>query len=244
MVVRFDGRQVDQCRRQAAHVVDITEWDRPGTIVNQQISLMHSETNALLLRAGLGNACVVENVLRVSVCVAPFAQHPMHLAGVEAGGVAYAMARQVLDVGFESKAIGFHQVDATLVSKTARTVSLFSSLAACLGSSGSISYSAASACSNSFAEQRQRRGDAFQSIQWGPWLDVGMASSPGAPGKLSSQSFLFQKPNFGLRCLAVVEPVQRCIVGVFPINWSTYIRVFACTPLLAVGVSVVTTPIF
>lgn len=231
MVVRLGVDQWD-CKQRGAHSVGVTERHHPKTLTKHYVGWTHSKMNALSLRTGLGDICGVQNTDRGPACTATIGEHVVHLAGVVAGGAVFTMSRGVWEISFQSKASGFHQLEFPIVFKPPHAISLFSSLAACLGSLNSISYSATNGRLNNIAGRRQQFGDVFQSIQWGPWLEAGMASHDGTLVKLGSQGFVPIEPTLGLVIFAALGFVQKRLVGVFPTDWSKCTRVLPYTPHL------------
>ncbi len=149
---------------------DFKERHLPGIIVTQHACLMHIEVDTLPWQAGLHNVRVMQNGAMLAAHALPSLHLVMHLAGAPAGGAVYVMPCDVSNFGFQSKIIGFHHIDSLFVLNAVHAACLFSSLATCLGSVGSTVYSAASGCMNNAIEWSPQSGDAFQSIEWGPWL--------------------------------------------------------------------------
>lgn len=103
---------------------------------------------------------------------------------------------------------------------------LFSSVTALVGNFGQTNYSAANGCLDALACWRQQQGLHAQSIQWGGWLEQGMAA---ALGKLLEKAGMRGISNeLGLR---VLGDVMRCsTIGVVccqSIIWRNFLRRYA-----------------
>ncbi|PHJ15679.1 type i fatty acid synthase, partial [Cystoisospora suis] len=103
-----------------------------------------------------------------------------HAAGVTADAALSNQTPELIEQVYLPKVTGawnLHEVCETLgLNKDLEIFVMFSSVAALLGNFGQANYSAANACLDALAEYRRAQGLCGQSIQWGPWVEQGMAS--------------------------------------------------------------------
>ncbi|CAE7420883.1 pikAI [Symbiodinium sp. CCMP2456] len=102
-----------------------------------------------------------------------------HLAGIIQDGLLARLDRQDLQATFGPKVRGLHLLQQVLM-ETNRWQHLdfvlaFSSTAAILGSAGQANYAAANACLDAMMHKWRLAGQRTLSLQWGAWLNVGMA---------------------------------------------------------------------
>lgn len=101
----------------------------------------------------------------------------------------------------------------------------FSSMASVLGSSGQGNYAAANAFMDGIAHYRQAMGLPGLTINWGAWVQGGMAVrlTSQHQNRLQSIGISSIVPEKGLEILGKLlsQPVSQ--VGVFPVNWSQFL---------------------
>ncbi len=91
-------------------------------------------------------------------------------------------------VAMAGKASGALHLDRALGGRPLDFAVFFSSLASITGSPGQANYAAANAVLDALAEDRARRGLAALSIQWGPWLETGLAARLGDAGRIAMRA--------------------------------------------------------
>ncbi|WP_019601483.1 type I polyketide synthase [Teredinibacter turnerae] len=98
-----------------------------------------------------------------------------HLAGISGDPTASAeLAEVALTEVLNPKVAGTLNLAALSAESTLDYFVCFSSISSVWGSAGQAAYTAANQFLDSFAGQRTRQGLAVQSINWGPWAEVGM----------------------------------------------------------------------
>ncbi|AOW98937.1 hypothetical protein BJP34_05265 [Moorena producens PAL-8-15-08-1] len=102
----------------------------------------------------------------------------------------------------------------------------FSSMASMLGSPGQGNYAAANAFMDAIAHYRRGQGLPGLSINWGPWAAAGMAARLDSLNQQrhKSSGMIAIKPEQGMQALGSLLSESQSQVGVFPINWSRFVR--------------------
>ena len=100
---------------------------------------------------------------------------------------------------------------------------LFSSVASIMGSPGQANYGAANAFMDALAHHRHQVGLPALSINWGPWADVGMASTPAVLRRLLNDGWKSMSSQQGCDILgALTANPDISQAGVIPIDWATF----------------------
>lgn len=100
----------------------------------------------------------------------------IHSGGVLADGMLAKQTTSSVRKVFAPKVVALALSKLHLVSHPIANSTLFSSVAALLGSAGQINYSAANSLLDTMAQDSQEAGIPTVSVQWGAWAGVGMAS--------------------------------------------------------------------
>ncbi len=101
----------------------------------------------------------------------------------------------------------------------------FSSIAAMIGSPGQANYAAANAFMDALCAGRRAEGLTGLSINWGPWSGGGMAKSADAR-RLAGIGLGMIAPQQGLLALEELLPTRHANVGVFPVDWTKFLKQF------------------
>ncbi len=142
---------------------EMVRWKNEGAHV-----LVHS--------ADLSKRSEVDSLLDVLQKNLPPLRGIFHLAGVLKDGVLLHQTKENFQSVFTSKAMGAFYLHEATRSIPLDYFILFSSLSGTMGSYAQSNYSAANAFLNGLAHARNREGLVSQSIVWGPWAKVGMAT--------------------------------------------------------------------
>jgi len=102
----------------------------------------------------------------------------------------------------------------------------FSSIAAVIGSPGQANYAAANAYMDALCRKRQADGHAAISINWGPWSGGGMAAGSDHR-RWAGIGLSAIGPAEGMLALEELLATDRANVGVFPIEWSKFLKQFS-----------------
>src|SRR5262249_20899973 len=97
---------------------------------------------------------------------------------------------------------------------------LFSSAAGLFGAMGQGNYAAANAFLDALAEHRRAHGLPGQSLAWGPWSDVGLASTLPAARKarLSRLGLRTLSPSQGIALLESALGRSEALLGAFLVD--------------------------
>jgi NAD(P)-dependent dehydrogenase (short-subunit alcohol dehydrogenase family)/acyl carrier protein len=103
---------------------------------------------------------------------------------------------------------------------------LFSSSASLLALPGRSSYAAANAFLDALAHHRRQCGLAGLSVNWGAWVEAGMAARLGADlrRQLAERGMGDVETRPGLDMLGALIAEGKAQTGVFPINWAKLFR--------------------
>ncbi|MFI4962470.1 MAG: SDR family NAD(P)-dependent oxidoreductase, partial [Legionellales bacterium] len=99
-----------------------------------------------------------------------------HLAGVLDDGIFAEQTPERFKTVWDAKVLGALNLHKATQAIPLDYFVLFSSIASSMGSPGQTNYAAANSALDQLAMQRQQQGLPAQSIQWGPWLEAGMAA--------------------------------------------------------------------
>jgi polyketide synthase 12/myxalamid-type polyketide synthase MxaB len=103
---------------------------------------------------------------------------------------------------------------------------MFSSVASVFGSPGQANYAAANAVLDALAHDRQRRGLAALSVNWGPWADAGMAARVAEDRRRDTPGLSPLQPAQALDALEALLGAGVPQAAVVEIDWSAFLRQF------------------
>ncbi|CEM39444.1 unnamed protein product, partial [Vitrella brassicaformis CCMP3155] len=154
--------------------------------------------------------------------------HPVkgifHAAGVLEDALLAKQTKQHINKVYQPKVFGAWHLHG--VTEQLDHFVMFSSVAALLGNFGQTNYSAANACLDALARYRRSSGLSGQSIQWGPWIEQGMASTPEMKELINKSGMTGITNDLGIRVLGdVMKASSEClVVGCQGIKWPVFLR--------------------
>lgn len=140
----------------------------------------------------------------------------IHAAGVLDDGLLVGLDHQRLWQVCAPKILGAWHLHQASQGLPLDSFVVFSSAATLLGSPGQGSYVAANAMLDSFAAGRSASGLPALSINWGPWLEVGMAARSHVEDRLAARGLLGIAPEQGVLALSHAMGQPQAQLGIFP----------------------------
>eukprot|EP00923_Selenidium_pygospionis_P038108 GHVN01066603.1.p1 GENE.GHVN01066603.1~~GHVN01066603.1.p1 ORF type:complete len:1995 (+),score=378.33 GHVN01066603.1:625-5985(+) len=129
-----------------------------------------------------------------------------HAAGVLSDQLLEQQTGETVEEVYTPKVLGgwnlHHALEQCGVNSQLKMFVAFSSVTALIGNFGQTNYSAANACLDGLVQYRRSLGYCGQSIQWGPWVEQGMAA--GLKKHLSKVGMRGLTNDIGLRVLSEV----------------------------------------
>ncbi|KYK66368.1 putative type I fatty acid synthase [Toxoplasma gondii TgCatPRC2] len=156
-----------------------------------------------------------------------------HCAGTEGKGKLQDVSQQDIADVYASKVEGawnLHRICSEMsINTNLDFFVLFSSIAALPGNDAFATYAAANGCLDSLAEHRRSLSLPARSIQWGPWLDAGMAArTPSFERFMRSRGirgFHNEEAISHLETLLTADESLTCCAAVH-VDWRIYAHIF------------------
>ncbi|CAK0879996.1 unnamed protein product [Prorocentrum cordatum] len=153
----------------------------------------------------------------------------LHLAGILDDALVPQLTRGHFERGFAPKVGGARHLHNALAGAPLDFLVVYSSTAALLGAAGQANYSSANACLDGLAQHWRHEGQPAQSVQWGPWLSVGMAAQNNSFQRLKLGGI---SNELGLSVLsAALDPAAGGpVLGCALVQWPGYLKQFPNVP--------------
>lgn len=198
---------------------------RSGVSTDDQRSALQSLEDAgvrvEVIAADIGNA---EDVARV-LAAAPNLRGVVHAAGVLDDGMLMQQNAERFRAVASPKVDGAWQLHEQTLNHSLDFFVLFSSVASVIGSPGQSNYASANAFMDGLAHYRKQQGLPATAINWGPWADVGMASSEVVLRRLMHDGWQPMTANQGCDFIAHLLTARDIAQSaVIPLEWSTFVQ--------------------
>ncbi|MFF5720924.1 type I polyketide synthase [Streptomyces buecherae] len=159
----------------------------------------------------------------------------VHAAGVSQNREIQTISTADLIAAGAGKAAGAAHLDELLGDQPLDAFITFSSIAAAWGSASNGAYAAANAFLDGLVENRHQRGLAATSLAWGPWAEVGMATSEDTGHQLGRRGLGMLPPTTAVQALAVAVGSGGTCEVIADVDWTNFAPIYTSTrawPLL------------
>ncbi|KAL7068433.1 putative type I fatty acid synthase [Cryptosporidium serpentis] len=155
-------------------------------------------------------------------------QHIFHIAGAISDAQIKDQDSSLILAAYQPKAIGawnLHNICQELgINNNLKSFVMFSSVSAVLGNFGQLNYSAANACLDALASYRNKLGYCGQSIQWGPWIEQGMAINLKKDIERAGMKGITNEIGLKILSDVMLHSDLLEVVSCLSIKWQTYIE--------------------
>ncbi|GFZ92567.1 type I polyketide synthase [Okeania sp. KiyG1] len=210
----------------AKHIV-LTGRSDPNETAQQIIQEL--ETAGASVSVLLGDISIAEDVDRVFQQLEaslPPLKGIIHAAGVLDDGVLQNLSWQQFKKVIAPKVQGTWHLHQLTKDLPLDFFVCFSSMTSMLGNLGQGNYAAANGFMDAIIRYRRGMGLPGLSINWGVWATSGMAARLNSLNqkRLESSGISAIKPEQGMQALESLLSDAPSQVGVFPVNWLTFLR--------------------
>ncbi|CDJ59125.1 hypothetical protein EMWEY_00055660, partial [Eimeria maxima] len=164
-----------------------------------------------------------------------------HAAGALADSLLDSQSLEGLRRVYNGKVVGawnIHRVcEEQGIDKDLQFFVLFSSISSLIGNVAQANYASANACLDALARWRRRKGLCCQSIQWGPWIEQGMAVEMRQ--QLARNGMKGITNELGFRTLhdVLLHPECPPVLACQAFKWRAFFIRYVTVPPLFEGVS-------
>ena len=178
----------------------------------------------------VANQAAVEELMhRIHKEALPPLRGIFHSAGFLSDGLIQKQNWSTFKEVYDSKVLGAWNLHTATAQCELDYFVMFSSMTAVLGNIGQCNYGAANACLDSLVHFRQQQGLVAQSINWGPWAEVGMAAN--LHEQFAATGFSSIPVAQGLQALGrVLSKPQLKQTMISPIDWPQYLHAIEPDP--------------
>jgi acyl transferase domain-containing protein/acyl carrier protein len=178
--------------------------DRQARRLRELLALEQLGAEVLVLSADVADPQQMAHVREQAIARFGAVHGIVHAAGVAGGTMVEAHSAQIAARVFAPKVTGTLVLADVFERDPLDFLVLCSSVVALVGGLGQVDYCAANAFMDAFASARSRPGRPVYSVNWGGWLEVGMAVETEAPAA-------FRDIERGMRLVAIDHPLlERC----------------------------------
>jgi acyl transferase domain-containing protein/acyl-CoA synthetase (AMP-forming)/AMP-acid ligase II/NAD(P)-dependent dehydrogenase (short-subunit alcohol dehydrogenase family)/acyl carrier protein len=199
----------------------------PGNYAELIRILESSGARVTFLQGDIADAEAWKNILPALEQCQPPIRGIVHAAGVIDDGVINQLDWARFEKVMAAKVRGAWNLHEFAEGRELDFLAFCSSVAALIGSAGQCNYIVANAFLDSLAHYGRQSGVKATSINWGPWLEVGMAAQPETATRLEHIGIHGTTPRSGVNAFASVLGTQPTQIGFAAIDWSRYAAVTA-----------------
>ena len=198
---------------------------RSGVSTDDQRTVLHAlqdaDVKVDVVAADIGNADDVARVL----AMAPNLKGIVHAAGVLDDGMLMQQNADRFRAVAGPKVDGAWHLHTQTLQQPLDFFVLFSSVASVIGSPGQSNYASANAFMDGLAQYRKQQGYPATAINWGPWADVGMASSEVVLRRLMHDGWQPMTASQGCDFIAHLLSARNLAqAAVIPVEWGTFVQ--------------------
>ncbi|NKC10722.1 MAG: SDR family NAD(P)-dependent oxidoreductase [Gammaproteobacteria bacterium] len=195
------------------------------TTAAQQTAVEQLQERGVRVQVVAADMSSPRDVNKVLQLAKPTLRGIIHAAGVLDDGMLTAQTAERFQAVAAPKVGGAWQLHVQTLDHQLDFFVMFSSVASLLGSAGQANYCAANALMDALAHFRNRSGLPALAINWGPWADVGMATSETVMRRLMNDGWQPMTAQQGCEIMAhLVSDGGMTQAGVIPLDWPTFVR--------------------
>jgi acyl transferase domain-containing protein/acyl carrier protein len=196
----------------------------PSSSASETIATLRERgLNVIVERADVADESQLARVLQDIDMRLPELRGVVHAAGMVSDGAALDLDATRLRTVMDPKIQGTWNLHLQTQAKAIDFFLMFSSAASVLGSPGQANYAAANAFMDAVTHLRRSQGLPAQSINWGPWSEIGMAAQRDLGEKLEKKGIAGLTPAQGMVALERVMKRNDPQVALLTFNaraWS------------------------
>ena len=215
-----------------ARFIVLVSRKAPDDVTKQVIQQLQTRGATILThQVDVSSATAVQQLITQIKNSLPPLRGVFHAAGVIDDGLVINQTWANYAHVFESKVIGGWNLHLATAELSLDHFVLFSSGIALTGAAGQANYAAANAFLDALAYYRHQQNLPALSINWGAWINVGMAARLGeiTTRRLEHSGMQGIKPEQAMAILATLLQSNLTQVGVFDIDWNRFVQ--AAPPL-------------
>ncbi len=201
----------------------------------EMVASLEASGACVLVAAGnVANQAEMEHILDEIAATMPPLGGVIHAAGVLNDSIMLQMSHDQLTQVMDPKVKGAWNLHTLTQDMPLDFFVLFSSIASLIGVPGQSNYAAGNAFMDTLAHYRRACGLPGQSINWGPWAEVGMAARQALGEKHAAGGVHAIAPQQGIQILERLLEENPCQVTVAPFDWQQISHTpLASSPLIS-----------
>jgi acyl transferase domain-containing protein len=212
--------------RGARHLVLVGRTRASQAVMEEVAALEAAGARVALATGNVADERDVARIVGEMTASMPPLRGIVHAAGVLDDGIVVQLTPERFRNVTAPKILGAWNLHALTSTAALDFFVMCSSAASVLGSPGQANYTAANAFLDALARHRRGQGLAAQSINWGPWSEVGLAARPDRGGRLALRGMTSISPRQGVEILGELMRRDLPQAAVMPVDWNTWSRFY------------------